>query len=375
MNPTRFVTSKLTLIRSARGVRKQSGKSVLSQVREISSLRFGPGILTSAEYYGYRLYDDARYSSAQKREFVTWHPSRVYEEVNNPHWRAICEDKPIFYALLEGLGYPHPAVRALFHPGERTFGSVPTLRTPEAVADFLRDGMTYPFFAKPVSEIRGRGASAVTALDTRADRLRLARGEEMEVPEYVAKYVAPQTGGYLFQERVVPHPVLHKICGDSVSTIRMVVLLYPEGPRLFRATWRVPVGGSITDNFAIGGTGNIKASVNPRTGLVENAVRGSGIDESRKTPLGAPVERHPDSGEAIVGIELPDWDAAVSLCLTAAASFPGVRYQSWDVALSESGPTLLELNYNGTMTITQVAGSAGFNDAEFRAFFEKHAKK
>lgn len=376
MKVVRFVTTKLAVIDTAREVHQKTGKSVLSQLREIAELRRGPGEISATDYYGYRLYDDAHYTPAQKREFIAWfHPRRVYEALNDPHWRAACEDKLLFYALLKAFGYPHPRVHALFHPGGRISGSAPTLRTPTEMAEFLRTGMPYPFFAKPVAEMLGRGASAVVGWDRQSDRLCLPHGEEIGVEEYVEKHVAPHSEGYLFQERVSQHPFVQKICGESIATIRMVVLLYPEGPKLFRAAWRIPVGKNITDNFVKGKTGNVKASVDPRTGVVAHAHRGAGADSARKIPLDSPIERHPDTNEPVTGITLPDWEAAVSTCLTAAASFPGVKYQSWDVAMSETGPVLLELNYNGDLLLTQTPGSAGFNDAEFQAFLVRYGKK
>lgn len=353
-----------------------TGKSVLSQFREISSLRFGSSKLKASEYYLYGVYDDARYPSpSAKREVVGWNPRTLGMTVNNPYWRAICDDKLVFYALLKGLGFPFAGIHALYHAGGRTFGSAPALSTPAAMADFLRSGMRYPFFAKPVHASYGMGASAVRCYDSEKDRLHLLDGGAIGVEEYVRQVVVYRTIGYLFQEVIQQHPAIDRISGGRVGTLRMIVLNHEEGPRLFRSIWRVPVGGNITDNFLHGTLGNLVAYVNPESGVVERVIqaktdRGLGA-EGRRT-LGVEMHNHPDTGERVSGITLPGWQPLVSLCLDAAATLPGIRYQGWDIAMGHDGPSILELNFRGGIDITQIPGLRGFNDAEFQAFFARY---
>ena len=46
----------------------------------------------------------------------------------------------------------------------------------------------------------------------------------------------------------------------------------------------------------------------------------------------------------------------------AVAQFPGIRTQSWDVALSDCGPVLLEVNYGGDLNLGQLAHGKGVLD-------------
>lgn len=370
------------MLPAARHVRERTGKSIAAQAREIRELHRGPGRVRAFDYYAYGLYDDRVYSPAARADFVGW----TYEEclsrlwsVNDPAWSGLCDDKLISYALFRGLGLPFPEVLAVFSPAGRRFGSVPSLRTDAELADFLRDGMRYPFFGKPASDAFGRGASSVRSLDADRDLLLLADGREIGVDEYVRtvpgvhhagrkKDAKGQAGGYLFQQLIVQHPTIHRVSGGRVSSLRMVVLLGADGPQLFRVTWKLPVGANITDH-AIGTSGNLKCAVDPGTGRVEQVLRGRGPGG---TPVygigfhGTPVESHPDTSERIAGLQLPYWDRTVKLCLDAASSLPGLRYQSWDLVMGVDGPMVLELNAQGG--IAQMPGGPGLNDTEFRRF-------
>ena len=368
----------LRLAETARLVRDRTGKPLAEQAREAAALKRGAGRLSAFDYYAYGLYDDARYSPAQKRAFVSWTYKALQDPLNDRTWQAVCDDKLLSYAVFEGLALPYPEVYAVYQPTGRTFGRVPALHTPEALAGFLRTEMRYPFFGKPVRDSHGGGATSVVSIDRDRDLLTLADGTETGVEDYVADGPARWAGGqrrrsslqsgYLFQSRIVQHPTVERLSGGRVSSLRMVVLLWPDGPRLFRVTWKLPVGANITDHV-IGNSGNVKCYVDRETGRVEEVVRGPGPEGTEAFALGqhgTPVEAHPDTGEPLRGVVLPDWDEAVALCLRAAAAFPGLRYQSWDLVLSADGPQVLELNFGGG--ILQVPGGPGLNDAEFRAF-------
>ncbi len=58
------------IIRIALVVRHMKGKCILSQIREIVSLRVACGKLSVSEYYKYGLYDDHQFSFSAKREFI-----------------------------------------------------------------------------------------------------------------------------------------------------------------------------------------------------------------------------------------------------------------------------------------------------------------
>jgi hypothetical protein len=367
------------LAQAARRVREASGKPLGSQVREILALRRGPGRLGASQYYAYRLFDEARYCAKERASFVAWDWDEVGGRLNLPAAGLICDDKLVTDALLRGFRLPTPEVVALFHPRGRSHGHVPSFSRLADLAAFLRTTTSYPLFGKPVRDRRGGGASSLDGWDPRSDRLTLAGGESIAVDDYVRQVPGrwyagavdrdeAHPGGYLFQRRIATHPHLAAMSGGRAATLRLVILLHPDGPRLFRSALKVAVGANLGCH-GVPGTGNLNCVLDNLTGQVTHAVVMVGPQGPKDWPfdmLASTASAHPDTGVQVLGLEVPDWGATVDLCLRAATMFPAVRFQSWDVMPSAEGPLLLELNRRGGLQ--QLPGGPGFSDGGFDAF-------
>jgi hypothetical protein len=95
-------------------------------------------------------------------------------------------------------------------------------------------------------------------------------------------------------------------------------------------------------------------------------IQGTGADQ-------AELERHPDTEQPLIGAILPEWAPLTALCLKAARALPGLRMQAWDVALTERGPVLVEVNIGGDFNLPQLAHGSGLMDERFRAFVDRCA--
>ena len=79
---------------------------------------------------------------------------------------------------------------------------------------------------------------------------------------------------------------------------------------------------------------------------------------------------YPDTEQLIKGITLPDWQNVKDLVITSAYAIPALRLQAWDVALTNRGPVLLELNVGGDFVLPQVATGRPSMDPRFVDFLE-----
>ncbi len=337
--------------------RKKFGKSLFSQISEMAKLSMGPGKLRPEEYYYYGLYDDSRYSYDQKARFLGKSAQdRIHFTCNDLAWWAIAHDKLVFYATMAGLGFRTPRIFAVYHP-TRDFESAPGFATAEALAGFLRDGMSYPFFSKPVCGMYSVGVASVESYDGANDSLVLHGGDAVPVEGFVEAVAPFFEQGYLFQERLVPDPDVARIVGTGMATVRVMVLTVDDEMEIYRVVWKIPANGNVADNFWR--QGNMLGAVDPETGCVQQVVRGVGPEREL-------VEAHPDSGAALVGRQIPAWDEIRALTLAAARAFPGLTIQAWDVALTDKGPMLLELNIGGDFNLPQLATGAGLMDDRLR---------
>jgi hypothetical protein len=73
----------------------------------------------------------------------------------------------------------------------------------------------------------------------------------------------------------------------------------------------------------------------------------------------------------LVGWQIPDFERAADLCLEAARLLPGVKTQSWDVALTDEGPVILEVNWGGDLNLHQLSWGRGVLDEQYQSHLSR----
>ncbi len=351
----------LSLRQSMRIAARHYGKSPLSQVLEISRLALGPGYITAREYYHLRLFDDSRLSFLEKQQFLGLSgQEKIKKFLINDRWRILADDKFIFDTLLRSQGFPLAKILATYKykPNKRAC-SIPSLNTTDDLTSFLRNGVDYPFFGKPIAGKHGSGCIGVNALDRATHQMTLANEQTVTTDQFIEK-LQHYPDGYMFQERMRPHRVIRDVCGDRIAGVRIVVLMESQGPQIHRVTWKIPTGKRMTDNFSQGRSGNLVATINIEDGRVGRVIDGQGADQQH-------LEHHPDTGKQIQGLTLPCWREVKEICLEAARLLPGFRLQSWDIAICEEGPVLQEVQ-DGDFTIIQAPSQQGMLDDHLRQY-------
>jgi Sugar-transfer associated ATP-grasp len=259
--------------------------------------------------------------------------------------------------------WPAGAADRALYQAEGRFAAVPVFAEPAALAAHLRAGMRYPFFGKPVAGIRSIGVAAVERYDAAGDALVFMGGRTLALDGFVKEIEPYRKQGYLLQEMLRPHSEVAALCGPRVSTVRLIVLLEDGAPAVFHALWKIPVGANPADNFWR--PGNLLAALDA-DGCVTRVIQGTGADQTE-------LDRHPDTEQPLIGAMLPDWTALIGLCLKAAKALPGLRMQAWDIALTDRGPVLVEVNIGGDFNLPQLAHATGLMDERFRTFLERCA--
>jgi putative polysaccharide biosynthesis protein len=314
-----------------------TGKSLTGVVREIASLLWGRGKLQPNEYFLYRLYDDNRFAPEVKKTFLGADRLADLLSALEMPWPEIANDKPTLTALLRGHDLPIPETQAMRH-ADRTFPGAKALRNKSDVEHFLRKEARYPIFTKPTDSRCSLGVANLERYDRQTDCLITKRGLTVPVAEFADQIEQFAQGGYLFQTRLAPHPKVAEIVGDQLSTARMFVLVDDHGPTLLRAAWKIPSGESVADNFWR--SGNMLGGIDVETGRI--------IRVLRRTPDGTiPVDSHPKTGASFKDLVFPEWDKMREVVMRGAAAVPSCHFQGWDVALTDRGPVLVELEGDG----------------------------
>src|SRR3546814_19752157 len=74
-------------------------------------------------------------------------------------------------------------------------------------------------------------------------------------------------------------------------------------------------------------------------------------------------QQHPATGQQLVGTRLPHWQAVRRVNDACARLFAPVRYQSLDIALTDAGPVVVEVNVGGPSVLPPLATGQGLPTA------------
>jgi len=350
--------------------RRAGGKPVARQIVEMLRLLRSYGQLEPDEYYQYCLFDDRRFSWDDKRRFLGRRLEDDFVYVLGAQlWSALANDKIVTGTLLEAMGCPVPRAIAFMHPFRQVEG-MRACRTEFDLCSLLREAEHYPMVCKPIWGMWGRNVFVLSGYERDADEVRLASGARVAVRVLAgqlcrvsAQHREVSRQGLIVQEQILTHPRMHELAGPRLCSIRLVLMLQDGSPEEVASLLKIPVGGNMADNY--GERGNLIADIDPATGRLGTGLTGFGLDFHE-------VASHPDTGATIAGTTLPDWQRALDIARGAARAFPGIPMQAWDIALSDRGPVLLEVNVNGGMRLPQLVKGAGLYRGKFAEFLAQY---
>lgn len=341
-------------------VQRKCGKHPLSTLGDISRLRRGDGSLNHNDYFLYQLYDDNKYTYYDKVNFISeslhW---AITHQCCDMSWSALAEDKWLSYTFVKSFGIPVPETLAVVDSTLRSFGSLPKITSPIEFRDFIRGNNMYPIFAKPNIGLWSVGAFLISGSDN--THVMLEQSDPITFDKLFDDVIGERT--YLLQSFVKNHATISGF-SNYLATVRTVNLVKSDSVSTPFCMVKIPSSTNIADNFWR--DGNIIADVDPESGVIRRAIRGKGINIEE-------LDRHPETGGKLVGLELPYWNELRRVNLTCARLFAPLRYHTFDIALTQDGPVFIEVNTGGSFELPQLATGSGFLTEEVRNFLESCA--
>ena len=189
--------------------------------------------------------------------------------------------------------------------------------TPEEISAFV--SRLTRVIVKPYNKLHGEGIFITSAEDID------------DMPAFAAGAIENE---YMLEQVIVQHPDLCKINPHSVNSIRIITMLDKEKHlRIMNAVLRCASDESVIDNYTAGG---IVTGIDAKTGvLLANS-------KSKTSDL---LIRHPLTNTIIPGIQIPFWDEVLDTVTQAAMVLPEIRMIGWDVAVTPTGPVIIEANH------------------------------
>ena len=245
----------------------------------------------------------------------------------------LADDKVRTKAALLAAGVPVPETLAVYT----------NLMEVSAAHEALR--AAGEFVIKPASGRQGGGIVIVTTHDGTDFRraggavlpwedLRRAMGDIL-----FGVHSVGQADRVLVERRIHAHPGLADLAAAGLPDIRVILL---HGLPVM-SMMRVPTLAS-------------RGRANLHQGALGVAIRLSDGESFRAVLRREPVDRHPDSGTALTGYNVPLWDQVLEIARQAAAALP-LPYVGVDVVLAaEAGPLIMEVNVRPGLEIQNVNG-------------------
>lgn len=351
---------------------EQTGKGLLTQAREILTLKQAGGQCGITDYYWFKLYDEAYMRGQGSRDFLGWRLEQSINLALNPRQAVLpAWDKIVFIQLAAAAGLPVPQVRACFHKANHLPNILGMhLKTLDDAAKYLRDPKNFPLFAKPAYSQQGYGSLFLAGYDPRSDGLMLTNGKSILVKHFLSRlietvdhrYHKPECG-FLFQEPLKLAPEIESLTGwPAICGVRIICLNGSDGVRPLQAAWKIAVPPNYIDNFHGGRYGNLDADIDIATGEVIQVLNGY-------WPKATKIPSHPYSHRPFQGFKLSGWRDLLEICRQGGAVFPLMKIHHWDFALTDRGPVILELNDLGGSL--QIHGR-GLLTEETREFLKKY---
>ena len=334
------------------------GRSPLSLMWEYTKLSRQKGKISFPEYVQFGLYDpDMPYE--HKLRFITnkqhW---PITFKCCDMTWQATTEDKWLCTKILQGSSIAVPESLAVIDKTKRNYPGTQKIMTVDELREFALTNQGQPFFGK---ENRGMVSFGVfLVLEADSDRMHLKGEGWIAYDKFMEQHVGDTS--YLIQRCQKNHKFLDKYT-DNLATVRVCILVTDDGIKIPFAVLKLPARDQIADSFWR--PGNLACNIDPTNGQI--------LDARTRNHLGTEsFSNHPVCGEALVDEYLPEWDALLELVHECSLTFSPVRYQSMDIAITDEGPMLIEINTGGGFDLPQLAAGQGMLTDEVVEFFKSH---
>ena len=342
---------------------KASGRGVIQLGLEARKLRKGRQALELDEYVRFRLYDTEAHSAEERNEFASWllH-NPIINEVNDLIWFGVTEDKWLSSKMLEADGLPVPETLGVIDStGTRAYHGTAAIDGPDALRALIGQGMEMPLFGKNLRGLGSMGVFVITAADDEGVILR-----DVGRMSYQAFFDDVICGFRFLLQKFVWNCAMLREFTDTTATIRVINMIDGDGVYVPCAVLKLPLNRNPADNFWR--DGNMLCDIDPKTGEIRTLVRAKGPELEH-------LDRHPETDGEIIGRKLPHWERLREINERVARLHAPLNYQSTDIALTDDGPVVIEVNAGSSFTLPQYASGKGFFTPKVRALFRSYGSK
>jgi hypothetical protein len=255
---------------------------------------------------------------------------RIHDKLNPSYYRSLLEDKYIFDRFMKSYNFPLAQMRGIIMNNSIFWLNEKGTEPLEAIINYELD-----CYCKMLTKWGGQDVHKLEI----NDRNVTIDNKLSDIPG-LKKMVSNAI--FVLQTTICQHPEMNRINSSCVNTVRAITIHNGEYATNFINYLRLGVGNSIVDNISHGGLG---------CGIREDGtIFDTAMDKFGFTGW---ITHHPDSNVEFKGFKIPFYNEALKLVVNMHQCFHCFFIIGWDIAITESGPVIIEANPVGGLLYEQ----------------------
>jgi len=310
--------------------RKYPSSQRLKVMRDYIALYRAKGI-TPEEYYEFEF--DKR-SKVFRQDFLGLNEQRLYLDLLNPlKYFSLARNKFMAHKMLENTGIRTSELYCYYQP-EASYAENPECAgNLSEVLRILKSKGVQSCVIKTTESSHGDNVWVIQNIDYQDNDAILKRfdGQELNLSSVLGE------DALIFESLVRQTEQFAAFNASSVNTVRFMTALYPDGSAKVIATFiKIGRAGRCVDNA--GGGGNVDVCVDVATGEIRYAIQFDGWHHVQN------IDTHPDNGNPLNGVVIENWESIKAEVIRFQQAFPYCKVAGWDIAITDAGPVVIEVN-------------------------------
>lgn len=282
----------------------------------------------------YHDFEFEKRSEEFRKSFLGLNEQRHYLDVLNPKkYYILARNKFMAHKMLEHTGVRKSTLYCYYQPESRGLSSQEIACNVEDVCRILKAKGISECVVKTTESSHGDNVwviKSISSKDTDAEMIRFD-GQRLMLSELL------KDNPLIFESVVHQTQQFANLNSSSVNTVRFMTTLYPDGSAKVIATFiKIGRAGKCIDNAGSGG--NVDVCVDVETGELKYAIQYDGWRKIKE------IDCHPDSGNPINGVVIENWEAIKAEVIKFQQAFPYCKAAGWDIAITDEGPVVIEVN-------------------------------
>ena len=302
----------------------------LKVMRDYVSLYRAKG-LTHEEYYEFEF---EKRSEEFRRDFLGLNEQHYYLDLLNPlKYMSLARNKYMTHKMLENTGIRTSELYCYYQPEARYTVATECASDIAGVLSILKTKEVQSCVIKTTESSHGDNVWVIKSIDYQDNDATLTRFDGQELT----------LSSVLGEEALIFESVVHQtdqfaaFNASSVNTVRFMTALYPDGSAKIIATFiKIGRAGRCVDNAGDGG--NVDVCVDVETGEIRYAIQFDGWHNVQD------IDCHPDSGNPLNGVVIENWKSVKAEVIRFQQAFPYCKVAGWDIAITDKGPVVIEVN-------------------------------